>query len=363
MMPAADLDCLVIADDLTGACDAGAPFVIRGLRTVVPVSGDAAVAGCRVMAVSTGSRDLEPAAIREAMRAVSRRVAGKSIYQTFIKIDSTLRGSPACHIAAAMEEFGCRAAVVCPAFPAMRRVVRDGLLHVIGAPEFAPVRLASRISSVHVALGELALAIKRGARVLSLDAECDADLDQIAAATLALKGPILWAGSSGLAAALARVLGAVRVPSKRPSRTGPVLFGIGSDHPVTVAQENALVAARTVVRGALSDADWDIPAVLARGSHALLCVDRDLGGEELRRRIGGAAPAALMLSGGDTAALVCRALVVEAIDLSDELLPGIPLGSLRGGDFNGVPVVTKSGGFGTSHALIRIADYFSCPNS
>ncbi|HUA62972.1 MAG TPA: four-carbon acid sugar kinase family protein [Verrucomicrobiae bacterium] len=363
MTPAADLDCLVIADDLTGACDAGAPFVTRGLRTVVPLSADAAAGDCRAIAVSTDSRDLEPSEIREAMRDVSRRVAGRSARIMFTKIDSTLRGSPGCQIAAAMEEFGCRAAVVCPAFPAMRRIVRNGFLAVEESPEFAPVRLALRISSVHVTLGELAWAIEHGARIVSLDADCDDDLDRIAAAAFVLEGPILWAGSSGLAAAVARAMGGARVPSTRPSGTGPVLFCIGSDHPVTLAQQKTLVESRTVVRGALSKANLDIPAALARGEHVLLCIDHDLGGEAVRRRIGAAAPAAMLLSGGDTAALVCRALGVEAIELCDELLPGIPLGSLRGGDFNGVPVVTKSGGFGTSDTLIRIADYFSCPNS
>jgi len=41
-----------------------------------------------------------------------------------------------------------------------------------------------------------------------------------------------------------------------------------------------------------------------------------------------------------------------------EVLPGIPWGMLRGGRFDGVLVVTKSGGFGAPDALIRIAEFF-----
>lgn len=360
-MPAADLDCLLIADDLTGACDAGAPLVARGLRTVVPLSA-ATAADSRVIAVSTDNRDLPPAGIRESMRAVSRRMAGIAVRLVFAKIDSTLRGNPGCEISAAVEEFGCRAAVVCPAFPAMRRIVRGGFLQVAGSPEFEPVPLAARLSSVHVAPYELASAIEGGARVVSLDAECDADLDRIAADIFALEGPILWAGSAGLAGALARSLGGTRAFPPRPPRTGPVLFCIGSDHPVTAAQEKTLLAARSVVCAGVSEAGLDIAASIGRGSHVLLRIDREICAGTPLRRIASAAPAALMLSGGDTAASVCRALSVEAIELRGELLPGIPLGILRGGDCEGIPVVTKSGGFGTCDALIRIADYFSCPN-
>ena len=42
-----------------------------------------------------------------------------------------------------------------------------------------------------------------------------------------------------------------------------------------------------------------------------------------------------MLSGGDTASLVCRALGVRRIQLEDEIAPGIPWGNLSGGAFDG----------------------------
>jgi D-threonate/D-erythronate kinase len=44
--------------------------------------------------------------------------------------------------------------------------------------------------------------------------------------------------------------------------------------------------------------------------------------------------------------------------LCAEIVPGIPRGILRGGMFDGLPVATKSGGFGDADALIRIADFF-----
>jgi uncharacterized protein YgbK (DUF1537 family) len=70
--------------------------------------------------------------------------------------------------------------------------------------------------------------------------------------------------------------------------------------------------------------------------------------------------AALVLTGGDTASLICRAAGVQHIDLRGEIVSGIPRGVLRGGELNGMPVATKSGAFGNSDAFIKIADFFSC---
>lgn len=68
----------------------------------------------------------------------------------------------------------------------------------------------------------------------------------------------------------------------------------------------------------------------------------------------------LVLSGGDTASVVCRALDARAIELRREIAPGIPCGVIVGGAFDGLPVVTKSGGFGPPDALIEVADFFTC---
>jgi uncharacterized protein YgbK (DUF1537 family) len=69
----------------------------------------------------------------------------------------------------------------------------------------------------------------------------------------------------------------------------------------------------------------------------------------------------LVLSGGATAALVCGALDIHAIELRLEIAPGIPCGLARGGPYHQAPVVFKSGGFGGPDALIKVADFFACP--
>jgi len=361
------MDCLLAADDLTGACDAAVHFAIRGLRpATVLVARGTNGAGARVLAVSTESRDLPPAEIRRALAATAAEFAAESASLVFKKIDSTLRGNTGVDIAAALESFHCDAAIVCPAFPKMHRVVDGGLLRVTSAPEFASVDVAGRLqlqsghAYAHTRPDGIAAILTDGARFVSVDAVCDDDLDRIAAAILPLGRRILWAGSAGLAAAMARRLGEESAPPPAPTRTGAALFCIGSDHPVTLTQQSWLLTERPCVLLQPHAGTRElICEALAGGKHVILRIPRGLvPAEQVRERIAGVPAAALVVSGGDTASLVCRAAGVQRIELCDEIVPGVPRGILHGGEFDGVSVATKSGGFGPSDALIQVADFF-----
>jgi len=364
------IDCLLVADDLTGACDAAVHFAVRGLRpATVGVARGTNAAGTRVLALSTESRDLPPGEIHRALAAVAAEFPLDSVARVFKKIDSTLRGNTGLEIAAAVELFQCDAAVVCPAFPRMNRVVEGGILRVTSAPGFAPIDVAGLLQRqgghayVHTGPDGIAATLSAGARFVSVDAANDLDLEQIAAAILPMGRRILWAGSAGLASAAARLLGEACAPRPGHARTGAALFCIGSDHAVTRAQQDALLAERPAVllhshaatRESVADA-------LSRGKHVVLRLPRGLVAvEEVRERIAGVPAAALILSGGDTASLVCRAGGVQSIELCDEIVAGVPRGILHGGEFDGLWVATKSGGFGRSDTLVQVADYFACP--
>ena len=362
------LECILLADDLTGACDAAVHFAARRHPTSAAVSPDCALAGGRVWAVNTQSRDLGRAAIERLMAKASATLPIGPATAIFKKIDSTLRGNAGMETMAAVEAFGCELAVFAPALPALGRVVVGGSLRVTGNAQFKSIELARWLRTqgvaafAHVGAGAMAGAVADGARLVSLDAACDGDLDLIVAEALALRRRILWAGSAGLAAALARALpaGQAAIPAA-PRVRGPVLFGIGSTHAATMAQREALVAARTIVSMTAAQASAEsIAQALAGGSHVWLHIPRGQVAEATVRALLARAPAAaLALSGGDTAWLVCQALGVKRIDLEREILPGIPRGTLRGGEQEGLPVATKSGGFGAPDALIQVADHFA----
>jgi uncharacterized protein YgbK (DUF1537 family) len=69
-------------------------------------------------------------------------------------------------------------------------------------------------------------------------------------------------------------------------------------------------------------------------------------------------PAAkIIASGGDTARAVLRMLNCSCMDIIGEVLPGLPVCSLRNGTYPGLEIVTKAGGFGSADALVRTAEY------
>jgi len=366
------LTCLLIADDLTGACDAAAPFAARGHATAARLVAGGDAAGLDVLAVTTESRALPAAALRGVFERTALALAGVESRMIFKKIDSTLRGNVGMEVALAAEVFACDAAIVTPAFPAMNRIVEAGWLRVAGA-SFEPVGMAAFWSAqgfacAHVSPEGLDAALASGMRFVSVDAGSDADLDAIVRCGLGSPRRILWAGSAGLASALARVGQASWPASGKagqeacPTGAMPVLFCLGSDHPVTLEQERNLIAARgALALDALTAAPECIAATLAGGRHVALRIPYGRVSVERARRLLGGLRGALMLTGGDTASLACRALSAAGIRLHHEVAPGIPRGALMGGPFHGAPVVTKSGGFGAPDALIRIADYFTCP--
>lgn len=297
----------ILADDLTGACDAAIQFRLRGARTrVLTYSGltyssvKPRAEPSRVLAFNTETRGLKEPAIRARIQAL----AGLRPQLIFKKIDSLMRGNPAAEIRAALEAYGCDEAIVTPAYPAMGRRVVNGLLYADTLPGWVPLPVAA----------------------IARDAATDADLRGMVQSGLASRRRILWAGSGGLASALAEeLLGPPQTPQAAPALDGPLLFCIGSDHPVTLAQR----------------------ALLLEHGHRVITA------AEVREPLG-----ALLVTGGDTAALVCRASHAEAIELEGEILPGLPWGSIAGGRFHGKFIATKSGAFGAPDALLRVAEFF-----
>jgi uncharacterized protein YgbK (DUF1537 family) len=362
--------CLLIADDLTGACDAGVYFSMAGYRTLAVLDPQDDSPEFDVLAVSTESRHLSVEALPALMRDLAAQVpvAGAILFK---KIDSTLRGNAGAEIAAAMGAFGCDLALVTPAFPGMGRVVEGGCLRIRGRPEFAAIDLAEHFRNesvrdcAHVAAAELEEAIASGASFVSADAACDEDLDRIVSAGLGCKRRVLWAGSAGLAAALARAL-----PVRESAAFAPrgaqtaALFCIGSDHSVTLEQQTHLVASRPArLLFAQSAAPDCVASTLAAGEHAVLRIPRgEVPAARIRELLVGTRQfaAAVVLSGGDTASLVFGALAMRGIGLCGEIAVGIPHAIVRGGPFDGCAVATKSGGFGAPDALISVADFFTC---
>jgi uncharacterized protein YgbK (DUF1537 family) len=360
------------ADDLTGACDTGAGFAARGLDTLVLLPGAPAPATSpEVLVLDTESRRMAPAEARAATRAAVARLAGAGARLVYKKVDSTLRGPVAAEIQGALEGSGRAAVLLAPAFPAQGRAVVDGLVRIdgrlasetavaadpsfpaTGASVLAVLGLdgphpvgALPLATVRAGAGTVGAQLDRWLEVapggLVADAETDADLAILAGEVAAR--PVLLAGSAGLAGALTRRLPPGPAPAG-PQLAGPLLAVAGSAHPATRAQVERLRghgAARVVAAPRDAAAARDaVVAGLADAARAALAA-------------GGVGT--LLLTGGETALAVCRAIGATGIRLLGELAPGLAWGRLAGGAWAGLPVVTKAGGFGDPETLVRVAE-------
>ena len=118
----------IVADDITGACDAAAQFQRAGARTAVVLDdGNGPLpTGWDVIALTTESRRALPTIAAARTRAAVERLRDAGAERLYVKVDSTLRGAPGGIVEAAAMAFGVPYVLVTPAFPEQGRTVLGG---------------------------------------------------------------------------------------------------------------------------------------------------------------------------------------------------------------------------------------------
>jgi uncharacterized protein YgbK (DUF1537 family) len=173
-------------------------------------------------------------------------------------------------------------------------------------------------------------------------------------------------GSGGLAKALSRHL--ATVPPTEVELAAPLLGLIGTDHPVTRDQVRHF---RAQLGDGCFQVGQDIPAVasrlierMERGAPSLVSVTVSGDHRAAARRIGEVfaaliravpQPGTLLVTGGETLRAVCAALGGDRLIATGEVEPGLPVSRMQGGVRHGMAVVSKSGAFGGSDLLLRMA--------
>lgn len=387
----------IVADDLTGSGDTAVQFVRAGWCTHLSIGGaDEALAGpahddVEVLAVTTNSRALSAADAADVIGRNVRQLREAGVSRLYKKVDSTLRGAFKAEIDAARDAWRDDAiAVVCPAFPATGRTVEQGILYVNGKPvtetsaatdPVTPVtesHIPTLLGSAHVAPlahdtpETLAARIAQAGATVVVDAATDDDLERLARAVGLLGERALPVGAGGLAVPLARVWAGA-------DQTAPVVVVVTSQHSAARGQAAALQAAGAdtwspSLEQLADDAQWQAwsqpllqahaQAPLEAGTILLLAPEGQRAGldsDKVADRLGSLAAqlitasraAGVVATGGDGARSVLLALQANGISLVDEVMGGVPLGTLTGGTAAGLPVVTKAGGFGTEDVLVR----------
>ena len=266
----------IVADDLTGALDAAGPFATRGLSTYVAISPYPLAreeSGWDVLCYSTQTRNLDERDAAGPVRLATGHLARLGFRRLFKKIDSTLRGHVGIEIDAMLELSESPGAFIAPAFPALGRTVRDGVLFVDDRPLQAVqegndplsqpgsaslVELLRRQTDRQVGLvglasverGEPAIEedvgalIGAGCTLVAFDAATQEHLERIDAVLKRGWPDGLLVGSAGLASAVAAGLAERRVdaeaePEQAASQGGIVLVS-GSVNPATLTQLDRL---------------------------------------------------------------------------------------------------------------------------
>lgn len=336
------LERAIIADDLTGALDAAAPFAMRGISTAVALGvatlPEAIASGARVVGVSTDSREIDANAAREAVGQVLNAIPADTAL--FKKVDSRLKGN----IEAELDAIPYRRSLVVPAIPAFGRWMQDGHIGGFGVAE--PIDIAARLG-LH------------GSKADIPDIADQADVEAALARQFDL--PI---GARGLAEAMAKAMAPHAAPPALPVAATHVYCVIGSTDPITLAQVERLRAIRrdltyiAAPNGHGQSVHLPSQLTLIQAVPGPSRADGKSVAMALGRTLADLAPppgSLLVLSGGATAQVILEQLGVSVLKLLGEALPGLPVAEARG-----LTVVTKSGGFGDPDTLSSLlAPYFS----
>ncbi|MEU6780141.1 four-carbon acid sugar kinase family protein [Nonomuraea angiospora] len=400
----------VLADDLTGAAETAAALMSPARPARIALSVPVAAAAVVVADLDSRHHPRAFDLVREALAQAGDR-------PVFVKVDSLLRGNVAATVAACLDA----PVVFAPALPSAGRTVVGGVPYVHGVPlretrawraepRPAPATVAEALGDVpwvHVPVGADPSEVLAAGVVAVCDAETDADLDAIVAATLG--GPARLIGSGGLATALGRALDGNRTSTKHPARldaatapggsarvaaaapgsgaaspgNGRLLVVVGTAEPTAAEQVRLLVEhgfAHVTLRpadamgaqpdavgpdaayvrmptaepgtaaGRVRDALTSAPVVLTVSGPALTRALADVVREAL-----GETPADLVLTGGETARRVLDALGVRELIPLDQ----VHHGAVHSRTPQGHSVVTRPGSFGDTDSLLRIATHLN----
>jgi uncharacterized protein YgbK (DUF1537 family) len=373
----------ILADDLTGALDSAARFV--PYADTFDVSWLSAPDRCGGAVFDTETRNMNARQAAASVAAAAPWLEDAAI--SFKKIDSQLRGPVAAEIAVLSQSGRFASVSIAPAFPTQGRRTSDGCQWVqdpgtSGWRKVGPdlgVQLARLGLEVNHAHAAEAARTSFASGLTLWDASTDRDLDALAAAGSAAPGhagSVLWCGSAGLAGALARNLMDARGPGVSGnaaairSLPAPLLFIVGTARPAMLRQTARLMAGDAKCRINAGEDDAltlrNLRGRLAGATYALLTFDLREGlseaeaGAIIRQRLRAVLtrlppPGSLFVSGGETLHAALDILGAGGIRVCGEFEPGIALGRLTGGRFDQVHLVSKSGAFGTTDILVRIA--------
>jgi uncharacterized protein YgbK (DUF1537 family) len=326
------LDVLVLADDLTGALEAGAKFAAHGLTALVTTRAERNTGG--VLVIDTETRHLTP---DDAARVIASVPA--SAHLIYKKTDSTLRGNIAAELRALAAACGDTAVAYIPAYPAVGRTVVGGELRVHGTPVHLTVFANDPLNPIRESA--IAKLIGESFRCIIYDGETDADVAAAVSTALSEMRCRVIAGPASVAEELAvRIAGSLAPPDASWPRIERCLIVSGSLHEASSRQ--IAFGEATGCASPADDAPWRILRSRIRpGAPPLQIADETA--RAVARELAEGNYDALMVFGGDTGFAILEELGCTLVEPLGEVVTGVPVSRLPG---RNLYLVTKAGGFG-----------------
>lgn len=368
-----------------------------------------------VVVIDTESRTDKDEIAYSKVKKAAKAIKKIGINVVYKKIDSTLRGNIGHELDAIMDVFKTNTAILVPAFPANGRITIGGHqlinqiplnLTEISKDPLTPVKEShvptllrgqTKRTLFHISLSkvmnpkileeEFEKIKKENGGIVILDAVTQNDLKTIARTLLKLGLEKLTSGPAGLAEEMPEALGLVAGK--------PAVLISGSVSEVTMRQirkvEEAIGAEaiklnvqkiikeeclkseeiarvmKNVKINILKKMDSIITSAISKEAvEEDIKVGRELGLSnvdisreiastfgEIANKIAEEEIAGLILTGGSIAISALKAMKSLGIKVTKEIMPGIPVGQIFGGRFNGFRVITKAGAFGDEFALLN----------
>ena len=365
----------IVADDLTGACDVAACFPARLGVVEVSIGADRHSNGPSLQVLNTQSRLLDGVSARDALRRVGSALAAKQII--FKKIDAGLRGPIGHELAGLLEGLEQSGApwkcIVAPAAPSIGRTTRGGVQYEHGLPIDRGALANDPDSPPASADIRVVLSRTGGGDYIVADAQTLEDLERIVETHLP-KGRVVFAGSLGLAAALAKQLSGTPSPAIIGNRARNPLLVCGSRHPLSAAQierarnENIRIldfdpdlrrfdeANSLDLHGALLVRIGECQRRPACSSEELMPSFADAVAE-LAKRIDADG---LGIIGGETAYHVLQRLGARSLQVHRRHAEVIACSRIGGGILDGRPLVCKGGSVGPEDSVLRMLSLLTC---
>ncbi|MEQ5727678.1 four-carbon acid sugar kinase family protein [Providencia rettgeri] len=401
---------IVLADDFTGANDAGVNLVNAELVADVvfqlPYSGKA-----QALIINSDSRAMDANHANEKIHDLVSKI-GKIRQTDWVlkKIDSTLRGNIGSEIEALMQATGRTIAILASAYPNAGRVTIKGNCYVHGKliteTEFASdpktpvlhaniaeiIRLQSKISCVNVTHQQLNDLFKHHDKngnnqhlIIIVDTQTQDELKHVVSVATQAKTLPLLVGSSGLFQAFSE--------SQVVKNHSNLFAMIGSMSEIAQKQINRLTSHPNthfvhldideMLSHGIQKYQQIISEALNQGQHCIahtslehsarhqviaLCekwalTRTQLGekiclllGELTQQVISYSSPKALYLSGGDVAIAAANALGAEGFNIQGQIADCVPYGRFIHSEWNKL-VLTKAGAFGSEDTLFEILTF------